>query len=152
MLCMLNMGMPQSTVRIPERVAIIGPIVDPHPESDLWGIHITSLMIQCACVQYTTYYKNVCIHKHSIQVSISEIRSSPHAELLHRHGHCLANLSQQRCRHCVSGIPLVRIVLDNQPAVYLWGHCTIHTQWFDTPKKKRISFCIRVIHLSCFPA
>ena len=35
MLCMLNMGMPQSTVRIPERVAIIGPIVDPHPESDL---------------------------------------------------------------------------------------------------------------------
>jgi hypothetical protein len=34
-LCMLNIGMPQSTVRIPERVAMIGPMVDPQPESEL---------------------------------------------------------------------------------------------------------------------
>jgi hypothetical protein len=35
MLCILNCGLPQSTVNIPDKVAMMGPMVDPHPESDL---------------------------------------------------------------------------------------------------------------------
>ena len=27
-------GLPQSTVNIPDKVAMMGPMVDPHPESD----------------------------------------------------------------------------------------------------------------------
>jgi hypothetical protein len=34
MLCILNCGLPQSTVNIPDKVAMMGPMVDPHPESD----------------------------------------------------------------------------------------------------------------------
>ena len=36
-LCMLNMGVPQSTVKIPDSVAMIGPIVDPQALSDLFN-------------------------------------------------------------------------------------------------------------------